>query len=55
MQQDLGSAGINAGRLPCHPLDLVAQHAYAADNPIRLIDQFGNEPQEPGGVGIEAC
>ena len=55
LQQDPGSAGINAARLPRHPLDLVAQYVYAADNPIRLIDQFGNEPQEPGGVGVEAC
>ncbi|MBK7420068.1 MAG: hypothetical protein IPJ44_12845 [Nitrospira sp.] len=55
LQQDPGSAGINSARLPRHPLDLVSQYAYAADNPIQLIDSFGNEPQEPGGVGVEAC
>ncbi len=55
LQQDPGSAGINSARLPRHPLDLVSQYVYAADNPIQLIDSFGNEPQEPGGVGVEAC
>ena len=55
LQQDPGSAGLNSARLPRHPLDLVSQYAYAADNPIQLIDPFGNEPQEPGGVGVEAC
>ncbi|MBK9112499.1 MAG: RHS repeat-associated core domain-containing protein [Nitrospira sp.] len=49
LQQDPGSAGINSARLPRHPLDLVSQYVYAADNPIQLIDSFGNEPQEPGG------
>ncbi len=55
LQQDPGTAGINSARLPRHPLDLVSQYAYASDNPIQLIDPFGNEPQEPGGVGVEAC
>ena len=55
LQQDPGSAGANAARLPRHPLDLAAQYVYANDNPIRLIDPLGNVPHEPGGVGAEAC